>query len=126
MHGVGKYRHHAVGPRRHARRHLFQQAVGIDTQPFRQQLLFGTEGVAEPAHGQPGEETYRLRLCHAGDHVWVDANVHLRIGGRFRQIDDLLPEGAAQHGCLPGMHHPQPQAAQLHIAAAHHDRCAAQ
>ncbi|MNI48257.1 hypothetical protein D3C73_1028150 [compost metagenome] len=56
----------------------------------------------------------------------IDTDVHLRIGGRLRQIDDLLPEGPPQYRSLPGMHHPQPKATQLHIAATHHYRRTAQ
>lgn len=36
-------------------------------------------------------------------------------------VDHLLPEGAAQHRRLPGMHDAKPHGAQLRITAAHDD-----
>ncbi|SPX63971.1 Uncharacterised protein [Leclercia adecarboxylata] len=51
----------------------------------------------------------------------VHADVHLRIGTHPRQVDDLLPEGPAQHRGLSGADHPQSEATELHIAATHHD-----
>ncbi len=122
MHRVGEYWHHAVGARRDAARHLFQQGIGVHPHPLGNQLFLGAKGVAEPAHGQPGKEADRLRLCHAGDDVRVYADVHLRIGAHLRQVNHLLPEGAAQHRRLSGADHAQPQTAQLHVAAAHHHR----
>ena len=122
MHRVGEDRHHPVGARRDAARHLFEQGVGVHSHAFGNQLLFGAEGVAEPAHGQPGKEADRLCLRHAGDNVRVYADVHLRVGAHLRQVHHLLPEGAAQHRRLSGAHHAQPQTAQLHVAAAHHHR----
>ena len=54
----------------------------------------------------------------------VYADVHLRVGAHLRQIHHLLPEGAAENRRLSGADHAQPQTAQLHVAAAHHHRCA--
>ena len=54
--------------------------------------------------------------------MWVNANIHLRIGAHFRQVHHLLPEGAAKHCRLSGAHHAESQAAELDIAAAHHHR----
>ena len=53
----------------------------------------------------------------------INANIHLRIGTHLRQVDHLLPEGAAEYCGLPGAHHPKAQAAELDVAAAHHHRC---
>ncbi len=122
MHRVGEDGHHAMRTRGHPARHLLEQGIGVHPHTFGDQLLFRAEGVAEPAHGQAGEEADRLRLRHTGDDVWVHANIHLRIGAHLRQIDHLLPEGTTQHRRLPGADHAQPQTAQLYVASAHHHR----
>ncbi len=122
MHGVGEDRHYPVGARWHPAGHLFQQGIGVHPHPLGNQLFLRAEGVAEPAHGQPGKEADRLRLDHAGDDVRIHADVHVGVGAYLRQIDHLLPEGAAQHRRLSGADHAQPQTAQLHVAAAHHYR----
>ncbi|SAH25811.1 Uncharacterised protein [Enterobacter cloacae] len=122
MHRVGEDRHHPVGACRHAARHLFQQGVGVHPHPLGNQLFLRAEGVAEPAHGQPGKEADRLRLRHAGNNVRVHADVHVGVGAHLRQVHHLLPEGTAQHRRLPGADHAQPQTAQLYVAAAHHHR----
>lgn len=113
-----------MGTRRHAAGHLFEQAVGVDAEAPGNQLLLRAERVAEPAHGQAGEEADGLRLRHAGNDVRVNANIHLRVSSDFRQINHLLPESAAEHRRLPGAHHAEAQAAELDVAAAHHHRSA--
>ena len=111
-----------MGTGGYAAGHLLQQRIGIDAETLGNQLFFSAEGVAEPAHGQSGKETDRFRLRHAGDHVRIDADIHLRVGAHLRQIDHLLPESAAEYRALPGAYHPEPEAAELHVAAAHHHR----
>ena len=102
--------------------HLLQQRIGIDAEPLGNQFFFSAEGVTKPAHGQAGKEADRFRLRHAGNHVRINANIHLRIGAHLRQVDHLLPESAAEYRSLPGAHHPKAQTAELDVAAAHHYR----
>ncbi len=66
--------------------HLLQQRIGIDAEPLGNQFFFSAEGVAKPAHGQAGKEADRFRLRHVGNHVRINANIHLRIGAHCGRL----------------------------------------
>ncbi len=106
----------------HAAGHLLHQRVSVHAHPLRNQLLFRAKCVAEPAHRQSGKEADRLRLRHAGDHMRIHTNIHIGIGTHLWQIHHLLPESPAQHRRLSGVYYAKAEAAELHIAAAHHHR----
>ena len=81
-HPVGENRHHAPCSCRYPGSHLLQQGVGVDAQAFGDQLFFGTEGIAEPAHRQTGKKADRFGLDHSRNDVRVNAYVHLGIDNR--------------------------------------------
>ncbi|MNY36354.1 hypothetical protein D3C86_1708370 [compost metagenome] len=106
MHGIRKYRHHAVRTGRNAIGHLLKQSISVHSHALGNQFFFRAKGVPEPAHRQPGKETDRLRLRHARNDVWIHSNIHVRIGTHLRQIHHLLPERPAENRRLPGTHNP--------------------
>ena len=69
--------------------------------------------------GHTHHESNAFCLTDAGHNMWVDAYAHIRIGDRLGDVDDFLPEGAAQHGCMAGAGHAKAQSAHLNVAAAH-------
>ncbi|MNS91863.1 hypothetical protein D3C72_1259750 [compost metagenome] len=52
----------------------------------------------------------------------IDTQIHGWIGDVRRDIDHLLPEGAAQHGAVPFVDDPEASRADLAVATAHHHR----
>src|SRR5690606_3996080 len=87
----------------------------------RRRHFLRAEAVAEPAHDDADEEADRFRLVEAGDDMRIDAQIHGRIGQRLIDIDDLLPEGAAENRAIALVDDAEPGRTDLAIAAAGDD-----
>ena len=118
VHNVAETAEHTIAARRDFFRLLIHQVIRVAACACGFSHFILTEPIAEPAHNHAGLERQRFILPQPGDCVAVYAHTALRVCCAVCGIKFILPEAAAEYGCLPFAARADADCAKLAVTAA--------